>query len=223
MQELSIFLDESGSDGLKDRYYLLVLVAHDQSDSIVENILLYEQSLRSKGLPDIAFHASPLMNGHGEYEDYDLAKRKQMLSSFRVFFRHMPVKYHCITLKTSDYKTVEKLIVAMRRQLVDFIFGHLEYFQGFESVKIYYDNGQKSIANAVHKAIDYALSKEAVTYRAASPEDYRLSQVADYLCTMELTALKYNDGMATSTDEKFFGSWNLFKKGIFKEMRRKAL
>lgn len=50
-----------------------------------------------------------------------------------------------------------------------------------------------------------------------------MNQVADYLCTMELTALKYGDRTSTATDEKFFGSWNLFKKGSYKEMRRKAL
>ena len=62
---------------------------------------------------------------------------------------------------------------------------------------IYYDNGQQSIAEAVHKAMDYALAKDAVVYRSASPADYRLSQVADYICTMELTALKYADKSAT--------------------------
>lgn len=45
MRELSVFLDESGSDGLKDRYCLLALVAHDQADDISGDIALYEQSL----------------------------------------------------------------------------------------------------------------------------------------------------------------------------------
>lgn len=38
MRELSIFVDESGSDGLSDRYYLLTVVMHDQSDSIADSI-----------------------------------------------------------------------------------------------------------------------------------------------------------------------------------------
>ena len=36
--------------------------------------------------------------------------------------------------------------------------------------------------------------------------DYRLTQAADYICTMEFTALKYAVGETTSTDERFFGS-----------------
>ena len=75
---------------------------------------------------------------------------------------------------------------------------------------------------ALHKAIDYALTKSAVTYSPASPADYRLSQAADYICTMELTALKYQDKAATTTDEEFFGSWSQFKKGILKEVRQNS-
>lgn len=30
-------------------------------------------------------------------------------------------------------------------------------------------------------------------------------KVADYLCTMQLAALKYRDRTSTATDEKFFG------------------
>ena len=84
LRELSIFIDESGSDGLKDRYYLLTLVLHEQDADINEGIRAYERSLAEKGLPDIPFHASPLLNGHGDYSDMELADRKRLLSSFRV-------------------------------------------------------------------------------------------------------------------------------------------
>ena len=223
MREASIFLDESGSDGMGDRYYLLTLVVHDQADDIRRDISLYEQSLRDKGLPDIPFHASPLLNGHGRYEGLDLALRKKLLSSFRVFFRHTQVRYHCVTLRTNEFSSVDAIGTAMRKRIINLVFAHLEYFQEFDLVKVYYDDGQRSIADAVHKALDYALSKESVIYRESAPADYRIAQIADYLCTMELTALKYQDKTTTATDEKFFGSWSQFKKGILKEMRKKEL
>lgn len=72
-------------------------------------------------------------------------------------------------------------------------------------------------------AVGYALSKEAVIYRLAEPSEYRLSQVADYICTVEFAALKYGDHASTATDEKFFGSWSDFKKGALKEVRKKLL
>lgn len=51
MRGLSIFVDESGSDGLSDRHYLPTVIMHDQSDSIAESIKTYEDALRAKGLP----------------------------------------------------------------------------------------------------------------------------------------------------------------------------
>ena len=109
----------------------------------------------------------------------------------------------------------------MRRDLVNFLFGNLAELQVYDAVKVYYDNGQHSIAESLHLAIEYALSKDAAIYRSAHPSECRLSQVTDYICTMELTTIKYAERTATSTDEKFFGTWSDFKKGILKETRKK--
>lgn len=111
----------------------------------------------------------------------------------------------------------------MRKQLINFLFGKLTYFQDFDAVKIYYDDGQKSVAEAIDKVVDYALSKDAVVYRLASSSDYRLSQIADYIYTMELTALKYADKASSATDEKFFGSWSQFGNGVLKEVWAKRI
>ena len=49
MRELSIFVDESGSDGLSDRHYLLTVVMHDQSDNIANSIAAYEAPFAPRG------------------------------------------------------------------------------------------------------------------------------------------------------------------------------
>ena len=114
LREFSIFVDESGSDGLSDRHYLLTVVMHDQADSIADSIKAYEGALRAKGLPDIPFHASPLMNGKGQYSGLDLGTRKMLLGSFRVFFRHMPVRYHTFAYATKQFASLEKLALPCR-------------------------------------------------------------------------------------------------------------
>lgn len=223
VKELSCFLDESGSDNLRDKYYLLTLVLHEQSRQIYDNIALYERSLADRGLADIPFHAGPLMTGHDAYDGMDIQTRKQYLSAFRVLFRHMPVRHTTFAFRMSEFATPEDVSVAMRRAMVNFLFDHLEYLQGFDDVKIYYDAGQHSIDVALHRAMDYVLAREAVRYKPATASDYRLSQVADYVCTMELAALRYRDGEPTPTDDKFFGTWREFKKGILKEIRAKQI
>ncbi len=115
-----------------------------------------------------------------------------------------------------------KYIARLKKDLVVFLSNNLDYFQSFDKVKIYYDDGQQTITNALHAAFEYELSKQALMYRNASPKEYRLSQVADYLCTLELTALKFDACEITSTDEVFFGlSATTFKRDYLKKVRKK--
>ena len=107
------------------------------------------------------------------------------------------------------------------RDLADYLLTHLDRFQSYDTVKIYYDNGQQVVTNALQAFIGYALSKEAVVYRKADPKDYRLEQAADLMCTIELTALKFKAGESTETDRKMFGDWRSFKQNYFKALRRK--
>lgn len=61
MEDLSVFVDESGTqEGITD-FYVVTCVLHNQTDEIFSAIAGYEQSLRDKGLPDIPFHATPLL------------------------------------------------------------------------------------------------------------------------------------------------------------------
>ena len=136
------------------------------------------------------------MNGKDQYSGLDLRTRKMLLGSFRVFFRHIPVRYHTFAYATKEFTSLEKLAGTMRRDLVNFLFDNLAQLQAYDAVKVYYDNGQHSIAESLHLAIEYALSKDAVVYRSAQPSEYRLSQAADYICTMELTAIKYAEHTA---------------------------
>lgn len=220
---LSIFADESGGQNGTSKYYLLTLVFHDQSFRVAPLIEAYKNSLNSKGLPDIPLHASPLIYGKGEYENLDLATRKRLLASFFVLTRRLPVRYMTLAYKRAEVASLEQLIARIRPGLVVFISDNLEYFQSFDSIKIYYDNGQHAVTEALHAAIEFMLSKNAVIYKDARPQDYALSQVADFLCTVELTAIKYENHDETNTDRKVFGNVTEFKKGYLRHLRKKRL
>ena len=223
MSELSIFVDESGDQNGQSEYYIVVLVFHEQADDIRNSIEPYVQALEMKGLPNIPLHASPLMNGHDAYANLELATRKRLLAAFLTFFRHLPIRYKPFVYKRSEFGGNEELSSRIRRDIVEALFDNLQFFQSFDIVKIYYDDAQKIVTDALRKAFDYALSKNAVLHRKAAPEDYRLAQVADFLCTMELVACKYAHGKQTATDRQFFGSANSFKKDYMKAIERKRL
>lgn len=157
------------------------------------------------------------------YEGMDEEARKRLPSSFKVFSRHLPIRHACLALDTKEFTSPDDVTVGMRRAIVDFMFDHLEYLQGFDDIKVCYNDGQHSIARTIHGAVEYVLSKNAVILKKAPPADYRLGQAADYICTVELAALRYRDRRTTATDEKFFGSWSRFRRGVLKEVRAKRM
>ena len=139
MRELSIFVDESGADGLDSSYYLLTLVFHEQDKPLDDVIAPYEHALGDKRLPNIPFHMSPLLNGHDEYEGMDPSVRASLLSSFMLFFHHLPIRYKTFSYRKREFSSSVRLSERMRRDVVNYLFDNLEYLQLFDLVKVYYD------------------------------------------------------------------------------------
>lgn len=220
MAEISLFVDESGESGAESKYYLLTLVFHEQDAALDKQIALYERSLREKGLPDIPLHASPLLNGHDDYRNIDIQDRKQLLQCFFTMLQHMPIKYHTFAYKKCEFGDGRELVARMKRDVVNLVFDNLEYLQRFEKVKVYYDDGQQVVTQSLHDAVEYALASGAVMYKDGSPREYRLAQVADLICALELTAMKYEAGEQTKTDGRFFGSCGSFKKNYLRKIRK---
>ena len=222
MRELSVFVDESGDSSYQSKYYLLTLVFHDQDDDIAPDISRYEQGLADASLPNIMFHMSPLLNSHLDYRNVGLGVRRQLLVRFSTFVRIAPIKYKTFIYKKSEVPP-DKLEARMRQDLINYLFNNIEYFQQFDTVKIYYDRGQQLITNNLTVAVNYALAKNVSVFKDGSPVTYRLTQVADLLCGMELTAVKFEASEQTTTDEIFFINKRKFKQNFLKMFRAKLL
>ena len=222
--ELSIFIDESGAQLGHSKYCIVALVFHEQVNDISNTIQTYENKLRYSGLPNFPFHTSPLMNGKSPYESIDLSARKRILGYFSTFTRKLPFTFKTFAYQRKEVSTPELFIARFKRDLVTYLTDNLEYFQTFGKVKIYYDDGQKMITEALHSALEYIFSKHVVLYRTSSLTSYRLSQVADYICTLELTNLKFQAEELTQTDAKIFGTnYAMFKKQHLKNIKPKLL
>lgn len=222
MSELSVFVDESGEWGKLSEYYLITLVFHVQSMSILEHIEKYELYLADSRLPDIPFHAGPLFNGHDDYEHIEFANRKRLFFAFFTLVRNLPFRYVTFAHRKDMFDGNRLRFEAqLKRDLANFFLSYLDEFQSYDTIKVYYDNGQQIVTNALRSSISYALSKEAVVYRVSQPKDYRLEQAADLMCTIELTALKFDEGEDTATDRKMFKDRRDFRKNYLKILRRK--
>lgn len=224
MSEVSVFCDESGTDGGHSTYRLVTLVFHDQSQELGELISCYERALDKQGLQHIAFHCSPIMNGTKAYKNIDIESRRKMFVRFEIFAKTLPARYRTFAYKRKELANANAFANRLQRDIECFLDDHLEEFQAFDQVKIYYDDAQQAISSALHSAIAAKLSKQAVMYREAHPSKYHLFQLADYACTMELAAIKYSRGEATETDKRFLGETErLFRKNHLKAVRRKLM
>ena len=72
-------------------------------------------------------------------------------------------------------------------------------------------------------SVGKVLSKGVVRCRKTSMTDYRLEQVADYLCTIELALVKYEAKENGETYNKFFGGIGSFKRNWLKQARNKRI
>lgn len=221
MRELSIFIDESGDKSIQPRYFLLTLVFHDQAFSINQNVRIYQSALASASLPSIPFHFEPLINGRKSYASLDISQRKRLLVAFNVFVQRLPILYKTFAYQRCEYSSPTRLQQKIERDATSFLLDNLAYFQQYEKIKIYYDNGQQIVRESLKRAISAAISKQAIEHRKTTMEEYHVAQVADYLCAIELAALKYNAKENGGTYEKFFGGSGAFKKNWLKQARRK--
>lgn len=223
MKLLSCFVDETGQQDMRAGYYMLTLVFHDQAKGIAAMIEAYEKRLALEGLPDVAFHAVDLLHGHGSYQDLSVEERKRLLIAFSMLVRTLPVTYRTFAYSAADVKSKGELQARMRRDIVNFLFDHLGRFQLFDKVPIYYDGRHQAVTEALHQAFDFALAKDVAVYKDLSHQEKRLAQAADYLCTIELAAMRYAGGAESATYARFFGRPRNFRQNYLKQARRKAV
>ena len=161
------------------------------------------------------------MHGNERYSIVTPGDRKRLLAQFARFVRELPISFFTLQYDTSNVHNRNELEARIRRDLASLVFARLAFFQKFEMIAVYYDNGQSAVSIALHDALDYVLAKNVADYRDADPNARRLLQVADYICTIARASDAYDAGKSTKTHERFFGNRRSFKQSFEKQLDRK--
>jgi len=98
----------------------------------------------------------------------------------------------------------------LSKQISVFIKEHIEFFQSFDKTIIYYDNGQVQI-NTILSSV-FSIFLENVEFRKVIPSQYRLFQLADLMCSLQLTRLKAEEKALSKSERYFFESPKTLKK-----------
>ena len=135
------------------------------------------------------------------------------------FIRQVDIRYKCFAIEKKHISDVVEASGKLSRQISLFIREHSEEFRSFDTIKVYYDNGQIELTKIL-SSVFYALLTN-VEFRKVMPEDYKLFQVADLFCTMELVRLKLENGIFSRSEEIFFGNRRDLRRNYLKALQQK--
>ena len=223
MSELNCFIDESGLTNYLPHspFYVVTFVFHDQSNSIHNQIAHLEHNLlyNNQGLKRI--HTRPMIRNSKPYEEMPLNDRRYLISQLFMFAKKSRINYRYILIDRRKARSVDELKKCIERELSAFIDEKTALFQAYDSVIVSYDNGQKMLSQIVTQTFESKLSNserrhvDPVIYR-----EYRLAQIADLFCSLELTAARYEHNMVGRKEDAFFKSKRDFTKNYLKPLRK---
>ena len=204
MKELSIFVDESGDFGRVDNsspYYLVTLVFHSQADDISAQLVKLNKELKENDCPKY-IHTGPIIRRETPYQNMTIDERRSLLYKMRMFFLHLPISHTTIKINRREANDKFALTAQISKKLKAYITEHFGFFSSVDKVIVYYDNGQQEL-NIILK--------------------YRLLQTADYVCSIELLSVKYEEKRLSKTEQAFFYKSQELKKTFIKSVRSKEL
>lgn len=141
-----------------------------------------------------------------------------MLNKMLAFTRSLDIKYKTCIVEKKQAKDSMSLTIALSKQLSRFLNDNLLFFQNFDRVVIYYDNGQVEL-NRILASV-FAVILPHAEFKRVLPAQYRLFQVADLLCTMELISIKAEHCILSKSETAFFGNIRDLKKNYLKPLSR---
>lgn len=133
----------------------------------------------------------------------------------------MDISYSCVKVNKRECKDEIALNSRISKQLGSILQDNMEYFSSFDKVIVYYDNGQVNLTKIITSVFSSHISN--VEFRKVQPVDYKLFQVADMICTIELLAYKADTKSFSRSEYDFFGGINRFKKNYLKWILKKKL
>ena len=221
---LSVFVDESGDFGAYEShapYYLVSLVLHNQDIDISEDIKNFDVHLSNLGYEHHAVHTGPLIRRESVYSNELMEERKHLFNALFHFARRLDFHYCCIKIKKSECPDVITMTSKISKALANVLRNKEEYWNSFDKVIIYYDNGQIELTKILTSVFSTLYTH--VEFRKVKPIDYKLFQIADLVCTLELLEEKSNSNSFSHSENEFFGNRRDFKKNYLKHIKKKQL
>lgn len=222
IKRLNIFVDETGEFGYgvkSSMLYGIFFTFHEQDNDISGELNNLNNRLMKIGYTNM-IHMSDLIMRRGDYSKFDIKMRKSIFNSIYQFSRKIPVKYHTIII---DKRFIDNGNV-LRKQIINevnqMIKNNEGYFNKFDKIVMYYDNGQEPLGYILDSLfIRFNSYEHRVKFDHV---EKRLFQVSDMLTYVDKAIYKHKKNIKYEKSELyFFGNDEL--RRIAKELNKKRL
>ena len=219
---LKIFIDESGEFGFEQgssELYVVSMVFYDTSINIDNFLHDFENRLKRLGYTGM-IHMADLVMRRGEYVNWHISDRRKLFNAIYQFTRKYPIKIHNIIIDkkyTNHNQTLKQKII---HELNKVITNNKRYFDSFDKILIYYDNGQRTLGVAIKEAFSILGNYEQIDKFNHLQE--RLFQSADMLTFIYKYYYNFKNKQNLSKGEIYFFQ-SIKMRIIIKELEKKKL
>lgn len=131
------------------------------------------------------------------------------------FARRVDFKYHCLYVDKKYISSALHIVSNLQVELASFLTSHTAQSHSFDKIKVYYDCGQSPVTNLLYKTFTADVGDTVEFARDVRPQNYKLFQVADLICTTALIERRLLNGeRMTESEYAFFGGPRQFKRNI---------
>ncbi|DAB16862.1 TPA: hypothetical protein CPT98_07075 [Candidatus Gastranaerophilales bacterium HUM_19] len=228
MSELGIFIDESGffetnniqDRGLKD-LYIVSFLFHNKSVAIENDVQILEKFLVEIGFnPQTPIHTMPLIRSKSPYSILSGKLRRKLFQNLFQFMRKLKLKHRTFVCDKKYCSTKQAIKKNLDNYINKMVSDNYEFFNKFDEVVIYYDEGQDYLTKILHNI--FAKNLNNVRFKEnVSQIEYRLLQCADMVCSLELINQRKQNGEHIKAIENFFISdrnYNLNYRRAYKRL-----
>lgn len=224
MKTLSIFVDESGDFGPYSKhspYYIVSMIFHNQSIDINNEINKLELELKNLGFINHIVHTEPLIRKEEDYSNLSPNERRALFTKIYYFALKVNIKYKSFIVYKHECKNEIELEAKIAKLLSQFVKENINVFFSYDKVILYYDNGQRQLNSILNTLFASELTNYEV--RKAYQKDYRLSQVADLMCTLKSLEDKVENKKLSKSELLLFHSYSDLKKDFLKRIKNKEI
>ena len=220
MKRLNIFVDETGEFGFgkgSSELYGVSFTFHEHDKDVSQEIKNLNKRLEKIGYTDM-IHMAHLIMRKGEYNKFDISTRKSIFNAIYQFSRKIPVTYRTIIVDKRNMENNRSLRSEISFQINKMIKENESYFLKFDSIVLYYDNGQEILGTILESIF---MRFDGFEHRINfDHKEKRLFQVSDMLTFIDKYDYKYKNKIAFVKGEKYFFTNEDIRK-ILKELNKK--